>query len=711
MAQRLNPNARTFAFNPGASEWAPGSGGAPEQTPQMVIAQRSTQKGIQMQQKPSAQNQVQASQAQGTNEPKKIVRRENLPVPTSNLSRENLAQAQAQPVRRENLPVPKANLTREDLAQVQANSVTQPKILKPEASKQVQPKQVEKVEKKPTQAKPADEPVQQKGWDEEPDIGPQVRMHVAESTGELSQADKQEPLKNEATKAETKNENVQAAQVESDTIPEPTDEELAAELALLEAEEAADTALEKEVEGAAEGVEGLVVSKKKKKKEDAKVHDSREHLNIVFIGHVDAGKSTISGQILLLTNQVDERTMAKYEKEAKEKNRESWYLAYIMDTNEEERAKGKTVEVGRAHFSTANKRFTLLDAPGHKNYVPNMIEGTAQADIGVLVISARKGEFETGFERGGQTQEHAMLAKTLGIQRLVVLINKMDDKSIEKDGVWNKDRYDLIEQKMTPFLKKWGYNVQKDVTFLPCSGFTGANIRDVVAPEKCPWFQGLPFMELLDKLPPLKRTPEGDLRIPIVARYKDMGTVCILGKIESGTIRTGDKLIMMPGKTQLVCLGLIIDDQECDMAVPGENVVIKVKGCEEEDVRGGMVLSHASKPSSTAVEFIGQIWVLDLLEHKPLITAGYAAVLHTHSLSVECMITQLVSELNMKTNQMEPKRPRYLRSGSVGNVKITVEQSIAIETFKDFPQMGRFTLRDEGKTIGIGKTLKLLELK
>jgi peptide chain release factor subunit 3 len=201
------------------------------------------------------------------------------------------------------------------------------------------------------------------------------------------------------------------------------------------------------------------------------------------------------------------------------------------------------------------------------------------------------------------------------------------------------------------------------------------------------------------------------LRFPIVARYKDMGTVCILGKIESGTIKTGDKLVMMPGKTQLVCLGLIIDDQECDMAVPGENVVVKVKGCEEEDVRGGMVLSHSSKPSSTATEFIGQIWVLDLLEHKPLITAGYAAVLHTHSLSVECMITQLVSQLDKKTNLMEPKRPRYLKSQSVGNVKITVEQSIAIETFKDFPQMGRFTLRDEGKTIGIGKTLKLLELK
>jgi len=282
---------------------------------------------------------------------------------------------------------------------------------------------------------------------------------------------------------------------------------------------------------------------------------------------------------------------------------------------------------------------------------------------------------------------------------------------VEKDGCWDKARFDHIEQKLTPFLKTWGYNVQKDVTFLPCSGYTGSNIKDAVDPKKCPWFQGVPFMDLLDQFPPLKRNPDGELRIPIVARYKDMGTVCILGKIESGTIKTGDKLIMMPGKTQLTCLGLIIDDQECDMAVVGENVVVKVKGCEEEDVHSGMVLSHASKPSSTTTEFIGQVWVLDLLEHRPLITAGYAAVLHSHSLSVECVITQLVSQLDKKTNQMEPKRPRYLKSQSVGNVKITVEQSIAVETFKDFPQMGRFTLRDEGKTIAIGKTLKLLEMK
>merc|ERR1711871_1422421 len=171
------------------------------------------------------------------------------------------------------------------------------------------------------------------------------------------------------------------------------------------------------------------------------------------------GKSTLSGNILYLTGYVDKRTIEKYEKEAKEKNRDSWFLAFIMDTNEEERAKGKTVEVGRAHFDSPSKRYTILDAPGHKNYVPSMIAGACQADVGVLVISARKGEFETGFERGGQTREHALLAKTLGVRMLVVVINKMDDPTVE----WSQARFEECRDKLSPFLKSCGYVIKTEV--------------------------------------------------------------------------------------------------------------------------------------------------------------------------------------------------------------------------------------------------------
>jgi peptide chain release factor subunit 3 len=233
--------------------------------------------------------------------------------------------------------------------------------------------------------------------------------------------------------------------------------------------------------------------------------DTRQHLNVVFIGHVDAGKSTIGGQILYLTNMVDERTIQKYERESKEKNRESWYMAYIMDTNDEERAKGKTVEVGRAVFETAKTRFTILDAPGHKNYVPNMISGASQADVGALVISARKGEFETGFERGGQTREHAQLAKTLGVSKLLVIVNKMDDPSVG----WSKERFDEIEQKLVPFLKSCGYNTKKDLQFLPISGLLSYNMKERVAKGICPWWNGPCLFEALDDVKIPERNPKG----------------------------------------------------------------------------------------------------------------------------------------------------------------------------------------------------------
>ena len=227
------------------------------------------------------------------------------------------------------------------------------------------------------------------------------------------------------------------------------------------------------------GVKKAARVKNKPVKEAESVTTEKEHVNIVFIGHVDAGKSTIGGQLMYLTNMVDKRTLEKYEKEAKDKNRETWYLSWCMDTNQEERDKGKTVEVGRAYFETEKKHFTILDAPGHKSYVPNMIGGASQADLAVLVISARKGEFETGFERGGQTREHAMLVKTAGVKHLVILINKMDDPTVK----WSKERYDYCKDQLTPYLKRVGFNPAKDIHFLPCSGLNGSGIKNPVGSD------------------------------------------------------------------------------------------------------------------------------------------------------------------------------------------------------------------------------------
>ncbi|XP_072609936.1 eukaryotic peptide chain release factor GTP-binding subunit ERF3A isoform X2 [Vulpes vulpes] len=427
----------------------------------------------------------------------------------------------------------------------------------------------------------------------------------------------------------------------------------------------------------------------------------KEHVNVVFIGHVDAGKSTIGGQIMYLTGMVDKRTLEKYEREAKEKNRETWYLSWALDTNQEERDKGKTVEVGRAYFETEKKHFTILDAPGHKSFVPNMIGGASQADLAVLVISARKGEFETGFEKGGQTREHAMLAKTAGVKHLIVLINKMDDPTVN----WSNERYEECKEKLVPFLKKVGFNPKKDIHFMPCSGLTGANLKE--QSDFCPWYTGLPFIPYLDNLPNFNRSVDGPIRLPIVDKYKDMGTV-VLGKLESGSICKGQQLVMMPNKHNVEVLGILSDDVETDSVAPGENLKIRLKGIEEEEILPGFILCDPNNLCHSGRTFDAQIVII---EHKSIICPGYNAVLHIHTCIEEVEITALICLVDKKSGEKSKTRPRFVKQDQVCIARLRTAGTICLETFKDFPQMGRFTLRDEGKTIAIGKVLKLVPEK
>ncbi|KAF8060481.1 Gspt2 [Scenedesmus sp. PABB004] len=429
--------------------------------------------------------------------------------------------------------------------------------------------------------------------------------------------------------------------------------------------------------------------------------DPRDHLNVVFIGHVDAGKSTLGGQILFLTGGVDKRTIEKYEREAKDKNRESWYMAYIMDTNEEERVKGITVEVGRAKFETERRRYTILDAPGHKNYVPNMIMGAAQADVAVLVISSRKGEYETGFEKGGQTREHAQLAKTLGVVKLVVVVNKLDDHSVVgPGGVWSQDRYDEIVKGLTPFLKTCGYNPKKDLTFIPISALHGHNVRDRAAPEVCPWYDGPTLFETLDTVEVPTREPTAPFRMPIVDKYRDMGTM-VMGKSEAGLVQLGDVLQVMPNKLRVKVEAIFRDEQEGFAARAGENLRLRISGAEEADVNTGFVLCSVKNPVPLVSTFECQLVILELLEHNPIFTVGYRSVLHIHTIVEECEVTKLVHAIDMKTK--ENKKVKYVKSGAMCVCRITTEKPVCIEAFGDLPAMGRFTLRDEGRTIAIGK--------
>jgi len=426
----------------------------------------------------------------------------------------------------------------------------------------------------------------------------------------------------------------------------------------------------------------------------------KEHVNVVFIGHVDAGKSTIGGQMMYLTGMVDKRTLEKYEREAKEKNRETWYLSWCMDTNQEERDKGKTVEVGRGYFETETKHFTILDAPGHKSFVPNMISGASQADLAVLVISARKGEFETGFERGGQTREHAMLVKTAGVKHMVVLINKMDDPTVK----WEKARYDECKDKLTPYLKKVGFNPAKDVKFMPCSGLTGAGLKEPVG-SAAPWYTGESFIPYIDALPAVKRNVGGPFMMPIVDKFSDMGTI-VIGKVESGECRKGQTLAIYPNRTEVKVDCLWSDDIEVTKVTGGENVKVKIKGIEEDAVTKGFVLCDPNNPIKSCKTFDAQVAVLD---YASIICAGKTFVLHLQAIIEEVTLKALICLVDKKTGEKSKTRPRFIKQDQIAIVRFQSDDVICMETFKDHPQLGRFTLRDEGKTIAIGKVLKLVD--
>lgn len=433
--------------------------------------------------------------------------------------------------------------------------------------------------------------------------------------------------------------------------------------------------------------------------------DEKKPLNVVLLGHVDAGKSTISGHILVLTGNVDERTMEKYEKEAKALNRESWKFAFALDTSEQERAKGKTEEYGQASFTTETRRFTILDAPGHKNYVPHMIGGASQADIGILVISARKGEFETGFERGGQTREHAMLAKTSGVRQMVVVINKLDDPSVlNSDGTWSKERFDECKTKLEPFLKQVGWN-PKGLDWIPVSGITGHNLKDKVPNSTCDWYDGESLLDTLEHLRPPERLLTGPVKMPLSEKHKEMGTM-VMGKLESGIIQTNDKLVIMPNRVDVTVDSLQLEGSTAQAAEPGDVVRLRLKGVEEEDVRVGFVLCSPRDLVSYTCTFIAKLMIL---EHRSIICAGYSAVIHIHAAVEEFTVTRLLAELDKKTGKAKQKNPKFVKPGMRCLAKLRTMMPICVEPYDVFPQLGRFMIRDEGKTVAVGTVMRLTE--
>lgn len=351
----------------------------------------------------------------------------------------------------------------------------------------------------------------------------------------------------------------------------------------------------------------------------------------------------------------------------------------------------------------------LLSTTASRDVVAQ-ISGAAQADVGILVISARKGEFETGFERGGQTREHALLARTLGVQYLVVVVNKMDDPTVE----WDRARYEECVGKLKPYLKQCGYVIKRDVKFLPISGLNGDNILNEVPASKCNWWKEMyttgahnttnpTLLSLLDGLAISNRNPDAPLRIPVLDRYLERGCV-VMGKVESGTVRVGDELVLAPTRKRAKVEEIVIDETRVRSAKPGENVMLKFS-VNVEDVQKGYVLCQPMSIAPAVSEVKVQLALVDMLEHRPLFTPGYEAVMHVHTVEIEVVCTELVAVIDKGKYIRRP----FGRTGQGCIAKLTMPTTTCMEVFENFPALGRVTVRDEGRTIAIGKVVEVIQ--
>jgi elongation factor 1-alpha len=419
----------------------------------------------------------------------------------------------------------------------------------------------------------------------------------------------------------------------------------------------------------------------------------KPHLNLVIMGHVDHGKSTTTGHLLYLAGAVDDRTIKAYEEEAKKMGKETFKFAWILDNLKEERERGLTIDLRFLKFETKKYYFTIIDAPGHRDFVKNMITGASQADGAVLFVSAKRGEFEAGIGPGGQTREHAFLAFTLGVNQLVVAVNKMDDPSVN----WSQERYNEIKNEVSRMLKMVGYKVEK-IPFVPTSGWTGDNL--VKQSDNMPWYKGPTLFDALDVFEVPPKPLNKPLRIPVQDVYSitGVGTVPV-GRVETGVLKEGDMVIFMPANKQGEVKSIEMHHTRIPKAEPGDNIGFNIRGVAKTDLRRGDVCGHVDNPPTVAKEFIGQIIVI---YHPTAIAAGYTPVLHCHTGQVACRFTELIRKIDPRSGQVVEEKPTFLKTGDAAVVKMEPLHPIAIETYTEFPELGRFAVRDMGTTIAAG---------
>jgi len=430
----------------------------------------------------------------------------------------------------------------------------------------------------------------------------------------------------------------------------------------------------------------------------------KTHVNVVVIGHVDSGKSTTTGHLIYKCGGIDKRTIEKFEKEAAELGKGSFKYAWVLDKLKAERERGITIDIALWKFETPKYYVTVIDAPGHRDFIKNMITGTSQADCAVLIIAAGVGEFEAGISKDGQTREHALLAYTLGVKQLIVAVNKMDTTK------WSESRYEEIVKETSNFIKKVGYN-PKSVAFVPISGWHGDNMIEKSA--NMTWFKGwskeskagaskgFTLLESIDSIEPPVRPSDKPLRLPLQDVYKigGIGTVPV-GRVETGVIKAGMVVTFAPANVTTEVKSVEMHHETLVEGLPGDNVGFNIKNVSVKEIRRGNVCGDSKNdPPKGCESFNAQVIVLN---HPGQIGAGYAPVLDCHTAHIACKFAELLEKIDRRSGKKIEDSPKFVKSGDAAIVKMVPSKPMCVEAFTDYPPLGRFAVRDMRQTVAVG---------
>ena len=421
---------------------------------------------------------------------------------------------------------------------------------------------------------------------------------------------------------------------------------------------------------------------------------AKTHINLITAGHVDSGKSTLLGRLLYDSGAIREEELRKLKETAKELKKETWEFAYAVDATKEERSRGLTIDIMHRPFETKKWFFTVIDAPGHRDFVKNMITGASQADAAIFVVSCKQGE---GVQE--QTKEHAWLLKVLGVNQLVVAMNKMDTVN------YDEKRFNEVKEEVTKLFKGIGYKVE-EIPFVPVSAYVGDNV--VKKSDKMSWYKGPTLFEALDATIKEPEKPiNKPLRVPIQDVYTitGVGTVPV-GRVETGVMKVGETLVFMPSGVNGEIKSIEVHHQQIPQAVPGDNVGFNVRGISKNDVRRGDVAGHPDNPPTVAKEFTAQIIVLN---HPTVITVGYTPVFHCHTASVACRIEEIIAKVDPKTGQVVQEKPDFIKTGDAAKIRVVPTKPFVIEKQSEFPELARFAIRDMGQTVAAGVCLDVVK--